>query len=221
MTNERIQDTTFRECTFDNWSAKDCELSRLRLEHCRFWACSLHGGILRDCVIDDLRMTIGSGGGRRTPLFLWGTLAEHVVLNGRIGGFIWNLPYETFAEYGKPKADRIETKAIARAREHYAGVDWALDISQAKFSSVPAFRYGPPGRLIRRDERTQPLVTREDAEGGRWRAIAEDIGVWRVVLDSFAKSRWPDEIVLTPAAGGTGERDRAGIERLREIGVAR
>lgn len=71
-------------------------------------------------------------------LVLWGVLATRVALRGTIGGIVWNPP--------RAAAD------LDGARRHYDGVDWALDIREARFRSVPSFRFGPPGRLVRRDQ---------------------------------------------------------------------
>jgi hypothetical protein len=154
---------------------------------------------------------VGAGGGKHMPLFLWGVLAERVRLRGKIGGLIWN-----------PPNGEWRVADIASARQFYEAVDdWALDISEARFSSVPALRYGPPGRLLRRDPETQPLVTRESARQALERLPAAT-SLWTVVLDEFVRSPWPEEIVLVPALGARKaqrEDDQRELERLRRLGV--
>jgi hypothetical protein len=47
-----------------------------------------------------------------------------------------------------------------------------------------------------------------------------EIGVWRVVLEEFVKRSWPEEIALIPSTGKKAAEDLAGLQRLRELGVA-
>jgi hypothetical protein len=220
LKGDAVEDTRFERCEFDNCSARSLTLRRVEFLDCRCWACHLHDPIFEDCVISGLRMTIGTGGGGRThPLFIWGGVAKHLTLRGRIGSLIWNPPYKWLGGKGW-NWDRRELDRLQRA---YEEIDWALDLREAVFTSVPSLGFGPPGRLILRDPATQPLVTRERADSADWRALGFDLGVWSVVLDSFVKSPWPDEIVLVPAMGNRKtkrEEDLAGLEMLREIGVA-
>jgi len=220
LKGDTIEDTRFERCEFDNCSTHNVTLRRVEFVDCRCWACRFHDPIFEDCVVSGLRMTIGTGSGGRThPLFIWGGVAKHLTLRGRIGSLIWNPPYKWLGDKGW-NWDRRGLDLVHRA---YEQIDWALDIREALFTSVPSLAFGPPGRLILRDPATQPLVTRERANSADWRALGFDLGVWRVVLDAFVKSPWPDEIVLVPAMGNRKakrEEDLAGIEMLRAIGVA-
>ena len=107
-------------------------------------------------------------------------------------------------------------------RRYYDALDgWALDVSEARFRSVPSFRFGPPGRLVRRDPETQPLVTRT-AAARALDLVGSELRVWRTVLADLVAGAWPDEIVLMPALGGPKprrEEELRGLERLRQIGA--
>jgi hypothetical protein len=210
-----FHDLRFERCKFDNAFTKACTFQRVEIIECRTWACALHDATLEDCLIDGVRMTTDSGsGGRHSPLFLWGGVAKHVTLRGSIGGFIWNPPYGWHPS-------QWDLRGLEQVRAFYRDVDWALDIREARFTSGPTFRFGPPGRLVRRDVANQALVTRERAQERPWLAKGIDIGVWDTVITfNLLEKPWPDEIVLAPAHGKKGERERAGIERLRELGVA-
>ena len=166
LNGDMIEDTQFERCEFDNCSARSVTLRRVEFVDCRCWACHLYDPIFEDCVVSGLRMTIGSGGGRTHPLFVWGGVAKHLTLRGRIGSLIWNPPYKWLGDKGW-NWDRRELDRVARK---YDAIDWALDIREAQFTSIPSLVFGPPGRLIRRDLATQPLVTRERANVGDWRA---------------------------------------------------
>jgi hypothetical protein len=86
---------------------------------------------------------------------------------------------------------------------------------------MPSFRFGPPGRLVRRDPDTQPLITRHAAKRAL-ELIGRELGIWRIGLERLVQGTWPDEVVLMPALGGPrGQREEQlqGLERLRRIGA--
>jgi hypothetical protein len=211
--NKTFEDLRLERCKFDNAYAKKCVFRRVEVIEARTWACHIQDSVLEDCLIDGIRMTVDAGsGGKHTPLFLGGNVAKHVTLRGSIGSFIWNPPNGWHPTW--------DIRALERVKEFYRDVDWALDIREARFTTVPTFRFGPPGHLVRRDLATQAVVTRATASGRPWRDKGVDIGVWDLVISRLLEKPWPDEIVLVPAYGKKGERDRAGIERLRDLGVA-
>ena len=208
----RVHDLRLERCVFDNAGAHGTVAQRVEVVDCSVWSCVLDDVVIEDCTVHNLKTSLG-GGGKRIPFFLNGVFARHLTLSGTIGSVIWN----------PPRADGIQASApaVAAARRYYAAVDWALDVSEARFRSVPSLRFGPPGRLIRRDPETQPLITRVQAALAL-HAAGRDIGVWRVVLEDFVESAWPDEIVLLPPLGARKaqrEEDLAGLAQLRSIGA--
>jgi hypothetical protein len=208
-----IEAVRLERCSFAQCSATECTFRKVELLGCRTWSCSLYSPTLEDCRIDGGAMTVRSGrSGRRSPLFLWGGTARHVTLHGTFGGIVWNPP--------KAWGTGEDLDELNDVKKYYEAVDWALDIREARFTSSPTLRFGPPGRLILRDPKIQPLVTRAAAEGGAWRALGWEVGVWRVVLEEFVKRSWPEEIALIPSTGKKAAEDLAGLQRLRELGVA-
>jgi hypothetical protein len=203
----------FDGCTFDNCSARGGFARHVEVVNCTVLACWLHDLILEDCLLENLKTAL-PGGGRRMPFFLDGVMTRRVVLRGTIGSIIWNPP-------GAPLR-RAEPADFRAATHFYAAVDdWALDVSESRFRSVPSFRFGPPGSLVRRDPETQPLISRHRAQAVL-ADLAGDVDVWRVVLEDFVASPWPDEIVLVPGIGGARQsyqRDLAGLDRLRGMGA--
>lgn len=206
-----LQDVTLDACSFDNCRLRGGTWTGVQLRQARAWACSLEDVVLRDCVVDGLRMSLGGSGGKTSPLRLTGVLAERVVLRGRIGSLIWNPP-------GSPFAPLPAEDAVRRAREFYAGVEgYALDVTEARFSAVPSLRYGPPGHLVRHDPERQPLVTLAQAR----ELLAEQdpaLGVWGYVLGSVLRLGWPDSLVLVPAElapKAQRERDQRALAHLR------
>ncbi|HEX6508708.1 MAG TPA: hypothetical protein VF221_13850 [Chloroflexota bacterium] len=208
-----LSDIRLEECTFDNCSIRGGRLHRLELIDCRAWSCSLNDVVIEDCLVNDLRTVAAGGGGRRSPFFLWGVRTRHVVLTGRIGSLIWNQP----KHWARPPTD----EQLDAYRRYYDTVDWALDVSRAKFTSVPTLRSGPPGHLISRDQHTQPLVARDRVLAADWDGLKGRVGIWGGVIQRMLESPWPDEIVLVPAsADRTYAEELAGIEILRATGVA-
>ncbi len=211
VTGQTYENLRLERVNFDNCSATRCRFSRVEVLACRLWSCTLRDPTLEDVIIRDVRTTVIDGPGKRTPFFVWGGTAKHVVLQGRLGGLIWNQPDEW----------RDKSNEMKRVRNYYEKVDWAIDISEARFQSVPSFDFGPPGELVRRDAATQPLVRRERALAVDWKSLGHQIGVWRVVLNDLVAHEWPDSIVLVPAALGRKYREELeGIEMLRSIGLA-
>lgn len=182
----------FENCTFDNCAARGGVVRGVEVINATSWSCSLYDVVVEDCLVDGVKTSYG-GGGRTMPFFLWGVLARRLVLKGMIGGFIWNPPQ-------RPPDERHEQGAFDTAADYYAGVDdWALDVREARFRSVPSLHYGPPGHLVRRDEETQPLLSR--AQAARALNADADLGIWRIVLDDFLRRGWPESVVLIPPAG--------------------
>jgi hypothetical protein len=147
----RVRDLRLERCTFDNCAAHGGLAERVDLIDCATWACSLRDVVPGDCSVTNLRTSIESGG-KRTPLFLWGVMTERVTLAGKIGSIIWNPPHGASIDF------------VPAMRFYDAVDDWAVDVSEARFTSVPSLRFGPPGWLVCGDPATQPLVSRRAAE---------------------------------------------------------
>jgi hypothetical protein len=210
-----LRQTRFERCYVGNSQARGGRAVGVEVIDCTTWSCHLFDVHLEDCVVRNL-MTSPGGGGRATPLFLWGGSARRVTLAGTIGGVVWNPPKRGW--YGFD-ADPVKAEEV---RRYYDSIDdWALDVSEARFRSVPSLRFGPPGRLIRRDPETQPLIARRAAERAL-EAIGHDLGIWRIDLERLVRGAWPDEVVLMPALGGPKtrrEEQLRALERLRQIGA--
>src|SRR5262245_13219312 len=214
LSDVALDNVSFENCTFsDSWIRRG-SLRDIGLSDSSLWACGLEDVTVERCVVDGATAGRHARSGRRMPIMLWGVLVSRVVLKGKIDSFIWNP-----SRASRSSGDAPWTAAF----QFYQSVDWALDITDARFLSVPSLRFGPPGRLVRRDVETQPLITREAVAKGAWRDLGSAIGIWRTVLANFLEAEWPDDIVLIPAGGGPKkeyERQLAGIASLREAGIA-
>lgn len=210
-----IRQTRFERCYVHNSQARGGSAVGVELVDCTAWSCHLYNVHLEDCSVRNLKTSPG-GGGRTAPLFLWGGSARRLTLAGTIGGVIWNPPTGGSSETG---FDPVKADVI---RRYYDSIDdWAIDVSDARFRSVPSFRFGPPGRLVRRDPETQPLISRHAAQRAL-QQIEHSLGIWRIVLRQLVEGTWPDEVVLMPALGGPKARrdeELRGLERLRQMGA--
>jgi hypothetical protein len=153
-----------------------------------------------DCTVD------GYSGG------FWGTstvLLRHVVLRGNIDALF--LQWPTF--------DRLRDRpSLARRhREYYETIDWALDISKARFirCEIP----GVPAHLVRRDPATQAVVTADAARRQAWNHAVED-HFWSLTLKKLAESERKAQVIVACPRGKKFEQELRIIARLRQLGVA-
>jgi len=206
-------DLTIDRCNFDNCSIRDSRISRIHAHGNKCWSCDFHNIVIEDSVIDGLAATIESGGGKRMPIYIWGGRFKHLVLRGRIGSLLLNQPYDWVHRKPWPK------EGLDEHRTYYKDIDWALDISNAAFTSVPSLRFAPPVDLIRTNPAHQAVVTRRAASSDSWRDL--DIGVWSVVIEGMLRNPWPDGVVLAAAMGGREiDKELSGLKVLQEAGIA-
>jgi hypothetical protein len=210
-----VGQTRFERCYVHNSRARGGRAVAVEAIDCTTWSCHLYDVRLEDCVVRNLKTSPG-GGGRATPLFLWGGSARRVTVAGTVGGIIWNPPTRGLLGFD------LDPAKVEEVRRYYDSIDdWAVDVSQARFRSMPSLRFGPPGRLVRRDPETQPLITKQ-AAARALELIGSELGIWRAVLADLVTGSWPDEIVLMPALGARKarrEEELRGLERLRQIGA--
>lgn len=219
FTMQRCQGADFsnfeiEQCVFDNCLIRDSRVSQLQARNSRCWSCHINNVVLEDSSIEGLGGTPG-GRGKWEPIFVWGARFKHVVLRGRVGGLMLMPPYDWHSRFKEPWPN----EGLDEVRRYYGAVDWALDISDVAFTSVPTFRFGPPGHLIRRNPEHQVVVTRQAASSGRWKDL--DIGVWRIGIEDLLHQRWPDDIVLAAATAGRRlDKELQGLALLRAAGIA-
>jgi hypothetical protein len=163
----------------------------------------LRGAVIEDCVVDGLR-----GGGL---MHMDGCAYEHVIVRGEIGQLLLTNAVVTFNAEIKRRFE--EANAI-----YYAGVDWALDISEARFGEQIGLR-GIPSALVRRDPRTQVVVTRKRIEERPWSDVDLDARV-RTWIRMMVGSGWPDGVFVVPETHPRRQSMLESLEMLRPTGVA-
>jgi pentatricopeptide repeat protein len=171
---------------------RNCTLTR-----CRIWKAYLRYVLLEDSIVDGL-----SG----SQFMTREVLLKHVVIRGPVDSI----------DIRHPRQVMGPEPLIALHAAHYETVDWALDISEARFARCDIG--GVPGRLVRRDPATQVLVTRERVLAAPWREVAQ--GEWKIGIERLLKAEADSEVFVACLRGGRFEETLAVFQRLREAGIA-
>jgi hypothetical protein len=147
-----------------------------------------------------------------SPLFLWGCVFKHVKLSGAISGIKIN------RSVGPQSPDQRKWDAATVA--FYKTVDWALDISEAKFKGGCSFE-AIPGDLVRRNPETQILVTREKLAGADWERLDYGGTTIDLALSWFFSDSLFNSVVLAARSDSKwAKRDLAVLDMLRSTGIA-
>jgi hypothetical protein len=198
---------TFRGCNV--WTLEDpsrrAVIRNIRVENCRIVGESskVRGAVVEDCVIDGLN----AGG----LMHMDGCAFRHVAVRGRIGVLmLTNAPLVV--------APETKRKFVEANAEYYEGVDWALDIREAECDEQMGLR-GIPSALIRRDPRTQVVVTRKRIEEHPWVNSDLDSRV-RSWMSMMVRFGWEDEVFVVPAKHPRRQSMLDSLAKLRELGIA-
>jgi hypothetical protein len=124
--------------------------------------------VAEDCTIDTITVHRGIWG----PQILPGWAFRHVVVRGNVTGSVALLPGPGW-NLG-PHGPALDDPFVVANDRYYEDVDWALDISEARFTDI-VLGSGIPARLIRRDPATQVVITRTALADGRWRDKADPL----------------------------------------------
>ena len=152
----------------------------------------------------------------RSPLFLWGCVFDQVRLEGTISATKIN----RWIDAGSRDAE-VQARWDKAMVDFYSGVEWALDISAAKFSGAISFE-ALPGDKIRIDRLHQAVVKREKLASGEWKLIDYDGTALDIALSWFLQDSLFDSVVVaaTTANRALGRREVEVIKRFREAGIA-
>ena len=163
-----LENMSFESCTFFN-----CNLSRTKerdrrsvvrnitLRNCEANACNVGPAILEDVEIDGLSTS--------DLLIVWAATFQRVTLRGSIGKIKINQ-----AAHFVDRTPQVQQPFDDHRVKLYSSIDWALDISRARFREFDA--RGIPARLFRIDPDSQAVVMRSRALQEGWRADINDAG---------------------------------------------
>lgn len=152
-----------------------------------------------------------------TRFFLWGCVFSQVELAGHMSGLKINR---------RVAAGTIATPAQQAAWDlafsaYYSDVDWALDISKAKFAGGVTFE-ALPGEKIKRNVETQVLVRREKLDAAAdWQKLDFGGSSFDIALSWFLDGSQFDSVVLAArTASKYGAKDVAVLDMLRKKELA-
>ncbi|MEM8946681.1 MAG: hypothetical protein AAGD11_16020 [Planctomycetota bacterium] len=179
-------------------------LRNVELINCKAINAYLDGAIIEDVEVVDLKRG-------RSPIFLRANAYKHVVFSGKTASLEIRGKLGVFDS----SFDLIWDKANA---EYYETVDWALDISEARYASLSIS--GIPSRLIRRCEETTAVVTREKALEGAWRKLAYNSGLFSIVINRLVDEGYNDVLLVACPESSRFADQMEDLEMLRNEGIA-
>lgn len=214
----RLRDLVLRRCLFDSCQhphkvdpGRRPIVQNVALVRCHVYGSDLGPVVAEDCEIDTIWFHRGIWGPQRIA----GCAFKHVVIRGNVTGALTFSPGPSWAV--SPSGPAIEDPYVIANRRFYEGVDWALDISEANFTSV-GFWSGIPARLIRRDPETQVVLTRSKLLDGRWRAVIPD-RMSEIVIEDFLLTGFDDTVYVASRRGRYFREEMVRIDRLRGAGL--
>jgi hypothetical protein len=170
--------------------------------------CIIWPAIIEDVMVDNLdtgRLLIANA-----------CVYKHVVLRGKVGNIkiCRRIPFVSGPAGYLTRRQEIMDQANA---EYYRDVDWALDLSEAEFTSGEV--EGIPPELVRRDPATQFVLREKAIKDGRWREVNLSGTYWSSLLDAYAREGMGDVILVAPKAAPDFKVLLKGLMMLREAGV--
>lgn len=182
---------------------RDCAAVR-----CRQYNCALAGTAIEDCVLD----TMGQAG--PSYFTLDACVFRHVIVRGRITTMLLRFDPHPFAGSGMgPSFKDMWPGAMA---QYYEGVDWALDVTEAKFASLTALTT-VPGELVRFDAE-RAIRIRRDALVGAW--DTDMPGVMQICCEDFLQGPFASFVVQRSESKANRVRFAADAAWMRARGFA-
>ncbi|MEB2845679.1 hypothetical protein GAO09_29455 [Rhizobiales bacterium RZME27] len=220
-----IKDTIFRNCSFDNcllsehrpkgvldkfpfsiWKSdpRRFQVTNVLIENCKAIGCQFGPAILSD-------VTVSNSTANDLTIF-WGTLFRRVRFVGRLSAFRINALVDAV-----PDA-KIQAAYDRTRNAFYQETDWAIDISQARFTSFSCV--GNPARLFRLDAETQGIVRRQNVPAD-WTSKFYETNAWGPWVAALLAGDDDDVVLATPLAKPKTTRDRflADLHVLRDLGI--
>jgi hypothetical protein len=139
--------------------------------------------------------------------FLWGCVFSHVRLRGWISGILvrWQVD---------PNDLEFSKRFLAANLQMYRSIDWAIDITEAKFSFLECL-LGIPVDLVRINPELHFVLRRAAAP----KVCAERDDVWKVCADSLLETDLESVVVVVGGRGARLKTDRASARQLRAKGL--
>lgn len=210
-----LEDMRFIECTFTN-----CALSltkkigcRAKIKNVDFKNCIVNGCDIGPAIIED---TVVSGLKTNDLFILWGAVFKQVKFSGSMGKIKIN-HYVHHSDRTTETQEPFNAHRIA----FYRDIDWALDISEARFKEFDV--RGIPAKLIKRDPESQVVITRERALRDGWqKELSPDSELWEFMIRLFLSDGEADTVFVVPLDAPKKKRDMLlrGVSELRLLCIA-
>lgn len=199
-----LERCTFLACTFRQGAAVDSGLvvSGVKATRCELDTCIAIGVRFEDVEIDTLAV-------KGSDVALHGCVFSRVTLKGKIGALVVGGPVDDGSGLGALPDVSGQFRAV------YEQIDWALDISEAGFTSVDLSFV--PGDLVRRDPETQFLVRRSSFHGVD---PAQLPNLGRVLRRRFTKVPFDSMVVAAPTRSRQFQDQLDELRELRDLGLA-
>ncbi len=177
----------------------------IRFVNCEVGMQFVGPGIVEDVILDGLKV--------RNHFQSLGTVFRHITLKGSID----KLMLTPYVDSTGGRFREIQQQFDEANREYYKSVDWALDISEARFKDCDI--RGIPANLIRRDPLTQVILKREKAMQGKWREIDLSRTHWDVSIKLFLDEGHQDCVLVAPKRARNYKALLEGLDRMKDAGV--
>lgn len=212
---QQFVDLEFNRCTFRGAALIARQLSltdpsrratirNVQLNDCISHSASLDGAIVEDVRIHNLKRV-------HMPLFLRANAYKHVKLSGKIAAVEIRGKIGVFDDSHDDLWDSAN-------RAYYHSVDWAIDISDARFASFSIS--GVPTCLVKRDLEITAVVTRERALEGTWRELAYNSGLFSVVISALIEEGYDDTLLIACRGSSRFKDQLEDLDMLRKERVA-
>jgi hypothetical protein len=209
LSDASVSASSFNQCGLRSVARGWNSFSHLDLTSVSHWNCAASGCVFDEVQLQDLNKTGSS------PLFIWASVFRHTLLAGNISGLKINRSDMNPDATAEDVAWR-EKETIAL----YSTIDWALDISGAKFPNGATFE-AVPGDKIRRDPESQILIKRDRLAASDWRSLDYQRTPIDIAISWFETGSLFDSVVI--ASRSTSKHraaDLAVLNMLRREGIA-
>ena len=212
---QELSDLVFNRCAFAHAGllvrdgaqkdpSKRATVRNIQLNDCTAASATLDGAVIEDVTVHNLKRG-------KSPIFVRANAYKHVTFTGKIAAL------EIRGKLGVLDNSWDDVWDQANAR-YYETVDWALDITSARFASLSIS--GVPAHLVKRDLETTAVVTKEKALEGEWRKLAYSSGLFSVVISALVCEGYDDTLLIACRGSSRFEDQMEDLDMLRNEGIA-
>lgn len=171
---------------------------------CRQYNCLIAGTAIENCLLDSM--------GQAGPMYLSldACVFRHVTLRGKLTTMLFRFGADMFN--GADTADAWLPEML----KYYLDVDWAMDVTEARFTALTALTI-VPGNLVRFDPERAILI-RRDALIGDWATGMP--GVMQICCEDFLEGPFDSFIVQRGESKANRERFAVEAGWMRANGFA-